>query len=520
MILFILILILIFGGILAWIAGSVNSLLSRWITVITVLACFFIVLGIWINKEAYSSENSGWIIEYTQYWIDRFGIQLHLALDGLSILLLELTFFLGLLAIFASWSQIKHRTGFFHLNLLWVLAGISGVFLSVDMFLFYFFWEVMLVPMYFLIGIWGFGGRIYAAYKFFIFTQLSGLLMFLAILTLYFIHAMQTGTYTFEYSELMNTALSKPLSILLFLGFLIAFFVKLPIVPFHSWLPESYTEAPTAGSIILSGILSKTAAYGLLRFAIPFFPKAVSIFAPYLMALGALTILYGAKLAFAQSNIKRLVAYTSVSHMGFIILGVFALNELAYQGVVMQIIAHGFGIGALFILTGALQEKNNTLNIEAYGGLWSKAPKMGGIGLILALALLGLPGMASFVAEFLTLIGAFQSNVLVTAFAVTGFIVSVIYALKLFQRIFYGEVKNNEKISDFNIREMLIIFPAIAVIFWLGLFPGTVFQTSEKPVLNILEYMKRPEAEMPPVHKKKPVVSYAEVITDKSEPEP
>lgn len=494
MILLILILVLIAGGIISWISGRKHPKLSRWISALAVLSDFFIVLYIWIFcATSHESEINNWIIEYNLRWIDRFGIHFHLAIDGLSVLLLVLAYLLGTLTVFVSWTQIRHKTGLFHLNLLWVLAGISGVFLSADLFLFYFFWEVMLVPMYFLIGIWGSGNRITAAYKFFIFTQLSGLLMFLAILVLYFIHAAQTGVYTFDYRELMNTSLSKPASILLFMGFIIAFFVKLPVIPFHSWLPEAYTEAPTGGSILLAGLLSKTAAYGLMRFAVPLFPDAGHLFSPFLMALGAATILYGAKLAFAQTDIKRIMAYASLSHMGFILIGIFAYNELAYQGVIMQIIAHGITIGALFVLAGALQERNQSLDIGVYGGLWSKAPKMGGTGLIFILAMLGLPGMAGFVAEFLTLAGAFQANILITAIASAGFVVSVIYALKIFQRIFYGEVKETKILRDFNIREIFIMIPLIAVIFWLGLFPGAVFRITEKPVKHLLEYSKTSE---------------------------
>ncbi len=488
MILALLILILIAGGIFAWLAALRNELLCRWIAVSAVLADFVIVLYIWIsNGASVVPGNSQWIIEYSRNWIGRFGIELHLALDGLNLILLALTFLLGILSIFVSWTQVKRRKGFFHLNILWILAGITGVFLSLDLFLFYFFWELMLVPMYFIIGIWGHENRIYSAYKFFIFTQASGLLMFAAILGIYFIHGSQTGLYTFDLMQLTKTILTPKMSWLFMGGFMIAFIVKLPVVPFHSWLPDAHTEAPTAGSVLLAGLLLKTGAYGLLRIVLPLFPDTVSSFAPFGMALGVVGILYGAKLAFAQTDLKKMVAYTSVSHMGFVMLGIFALNNLAFQGVVMQIVAHGISTGALFIIAGILQEKTGTRDIESYGGFWTKAPKMGGITLIFALASLGLPGMAGFIAEFLILTGSYQANVLIAIFGAAGFIVSVIYALRLFQRTFYGAASPAIRISDLNIRETLILIPAIILIFWFGLFPKTLFSASGKTVNRLLE---------------------------------
>jgi NADH-quinone oxidoreductase subunit M len=289
-------------------------------------------------------------------------------MDGLSLLLVLLTVLLGLMAVVASWSEIRERVGFFHFNLLWVLAGIVGVFLALDLFLFYVFWEMMLVPMYFLIGIWGHESRIYAAIKFFIFTQASSLLMLLAIVTLFFLHHQQFGVYTFDYIALLGTPLGPGMAMWLMLGFFVAFAVKLPVVPFHTWLPDAHTEAPTAGSVILAGLLLKTGAYGLLRFVVPLFPEAARAFAPAAMVLGVIGILYGAVLAFAQTDLKRLVAYTSISHLGFVVLGIFAWNEWALQGAVMQMICHGLSTGALFILVGALQERLQTRDMGRMGG--------------------------------------------------------------------------------------------------------------------------------------------------------
>ncbi|HMI64586.1 MAG TPA: NADH-quinone oxidoreductase subunit M, partial [Cyclobacteriaceae bacterium] len=298
MILLVLIIVLMAGGLLAWVAEKWNPFLTRWISLTATLIDFGIVLFIWLNDDTVSLSNSSWLQSIDLPWIPRFGIGFHLALDGLSLLMLLLTFFLGILSVLTSWKEIQYRVGFFHFNLLWVLAGITGVFLTMDLFLFYFFWEVMLIPMYFLIGIWGHENRQYAAYKFFIFTQASGLLMLLAILGVYFIHGTLTGVYTFDYFQLLGTEFTPEVERWLMLGFLAAFIVKLPVVPFHTWLPDAHTEAPTAGSLILAGLLLKTGAYGLIRFIVPVFPGAADEIAPWAMLFGVIGILYGAILAF------------------------------------------------------------------------------------------------------------------------------------------------------------------------------------------------------------------------------
>lgn len=487
MILFILIAILMIGGILAWLAGSKAPVLSRWISAGAVAVDLFITVFIWITMNP--AEN-GWIMELNVPWIPRFGIRFHLAVDGLSLLLLALTFFLGIISVFVSWNY-KQRVGFFHFNLLWILAGISGVFMALDLFLFYFFWEVMLIPMYFLIGIWGYENKIYAAFKFFIFTQASGLMMFLAILGLYFVHGAQAGEYTFSLAALMDTQLSKTASLVLMAGFMIAFIVKLPAVPFHNWLPDAHTQAPTAGSVILAGLLLKTGAYGLIRFVIPLFPEGSSIFAPYAMALGALGILYGAKLAFAQTDLKRLVAYTSVSHMGFVLLGLFSFNELAFQGVIVQLVAHGISAGALFIIVGALYERTHTRDINYYSGLWTTAPKIGAVSLVFAMASLGLPGMANFIAEILILIGAFRANVFFTVLATIGLVAATVYSLRIFQRVFQGPVKTIPGFPDFNVREMAAMVAMMTVIFWIGLYPQPILNLTRAPAQTILNMHSR-----------------------------
>jgi len=419
-------------------------------------------------------------------WIPAFGIGFHLALDGLSLLLLVLTYLIGILAVLISWREISYRTGFFHFNILWILAGITGVFLSMDLFLFYFFWEVMLIPMYFLIGIWGHENRIYASYKFFIFTQASGLLMFIAIIALYIIHGHNTGLYTFDYQELIGTSMTSGAELLIMGGFLAAFLVKLPVVPFHSWLPDAHTEAPTAGSLILASLMLKTGAYGLLRFVVPLFPHAAEAFAPAGMILGVAGILYGAILAFAQTDLKRLVAYTSVNHMGFIVLGVFAFNEMAYQGVVMQMIAHGISTGALFIISGQLYERLHTRDLRKMGGLWEQVPVMGAIGLVFVMASLGLPGLGNFVAEFLTLTGVFKVNVLYAVLASIGLVIATMYSIRIMQRVFYGKRMADKPMKDLSFRESFALGTMVIVIVYLGFFPQAVINTAKPAILNTL----------------------------------
>ncbi|MGE5448428.1 MAG: complex I subunit 4 family protein [Bacteroidales bacterium] len=491
MILFNLIWILLVAGLLAWITGRWNATLARIISLIAISYDIIQLILAYLNSS--SDAQSLWLMDYKVSWIPHFGINLHLALDGLSVILVLLTLFLGLIAVVISWNEIRERSGFFHFNILWILAGITGVFLSMDLFLFYFFWELMLVPMYFLIGIYGHENRIYASFKFFIYTQAGGLLMFLAILTLYFIHGSQTGTYSFDYLDLMDTRLSKSVSYVLMLGFLAAFLIKLPVVPLHNWLPDAHTEAPTAGSVILAGLLLKTGAYGLIRFVIPLFPQAAIGFAPLGMLLGLIGILYGAKLAFAQTDLKRLVAYTSVSHMGFIMLGVFSFNKIAYQGIVIQIIAHAISTGALFILVGQLMERIHTRDMNKMGGLWQQVPAMGSMGLVFAMASLGLPGLGNFLAEFLILAGTFKVNVLMACLSSLGLVASMIYSLRIVQKVFFEKQAIPWKLPDLYLREKMIYAALLIAIVYIGLFPQRLIATADASLSSILKSMNRTE---------------------------
>ena len=487
MILLYLIVILLIGAFFAWIAGRWSPLLPRIISLITLGIDTILVISYLLLP---ASTGNSWLIDLKFEWIPQFGISFHLALDGLSLLMLLITFFLGIIAVIISWKEIGSKVGFFHFNLLLILTGIIGVFLSLDLFLFYFFWELMLVPMYFLIGIWGHEKRTAASYKFFIYTQASGVLMLVSILALYFVHGHSTGVYTFDYLQLLGTIIPDSTAMFIMLGFLAAFLVKLPVVPLHNWLPDAHTEAPTAGSLILAGLLLKTGAYGLLRFVVPLFPIASKSFAPIGMLLGVIGILYGAKLAFAQVDLKRLVAYTSVSHMGFVILGVFTFNELAYQGVVMQMIAHGISTGALFVIVGQLYERIHTRDLNKMGGLWEKAPVLGAIGLIFSMASLGLPGLGNFIGELLILIGSFKTNIVMTCLACTGLIAATLYSLRIVQKVFLGYKNNDLEIKDLSVREKSVSAAMVIIIVWLGFFPGTVFNIAKPALLKILQEHK------------------------------
>ncbi|OKL38749.1 NADH-quinone oxidoreductase subunit M [Pontibacter flavimaris] len=493
MILLWMIVILMAGGLLAWLSKKWHPELPRWIALFAVLADFILAVYLWLTLPAATLGASPWLLQLEIPWIPQWGVNFILALDGLSLLMLLLTFFLGILCVLVSWREIQTKSGFFHFNLMWVLAGITGVFLTLDLFLFYFFWEVMLIPMYFLIGIWGHANRTYAAFKFFLFTQASGLLMLLAILGLYFIHGSQTGTYTFNYFELLGTTLAPEAARLLMAGFLAAFLVKLPVVPFHSWLPDAHSEAPTAGSVVLAGLLLKTGAYGLLRFVLPLFPTAAVEFAPWAMLLGAVGIIYGAVMAYSQTDLKRLAAYTSVSHMGFVILGVFAFNVWALQGVVMQMIAHGLSTGALFIVAGLLYERLHTRDMGQMGGFWAKAPKLGVFAMVFVMASLGLPGLGNFIAEFLTLVGSWQANNWLTVIATIGIVLATAYSLRIMQKVFFEPAPTDHPLPDLSAREMLIAVPMIALILWLGLYPQPVLDTVQPSINQQLQAYQEPE---------------------------
>jgi NADH-quinone oxidoreductase subunit M len=488
MILLWLIIIPLMGGLAAWLLDRKNGSASRWISLAALALDVVLLIMLWSAVPSSAAlERGAWLIELSLHWIPQLGARIHLAVDGLSLVLIALTLFLGIISVVCSWTEIRDRVGSFHLNLLWILSGILGVFMAIDLFLFYFFWELMLIPMYFLINIWGHENRVYASLKFFIFTQAGGLFMLISILALYFIHGANTGQYTFDYPLLLGATMSPRAAFWIMMGFVVAFLVKLPAVPFHPWLPDAHTEAPTAGSVILAGLLLKTGAYGLLRFVLPLFPDAVASISQAMLLISVIGIIYGAVLAFGQSDLKRLVAYTSVSHMGFVLLGIFAGSRTSLAGAVMQMVAHGISTGALFIIVGMVQERLNTRDMATMGGLWSTMPRLSAAGLVFALASLGLPGFGTFVAEFMVLLGSFRTHVVITAAAASGLVFSAIYSLWIVQRTFHGEQKPGLKLFDLSVRETSMMAVLILVILWLGLFPQPLFDTTE-PVLNTIQF--------------------------------
>lgn len=470
------------AGIAALLSERLSRKLPGWITFLALSVDFVLVVYLLFEGGADNGSAGRWVSQFQGPWFPQVGITFHLGVDKISLLLLALTTFLGAMAALASFTEITERTGSFHLCLSWTIAGILGVFLALDLFLFYFAWEFMLVPMFFLILVWGHEDRFRAAVKFFIFTQLGGLLMLAAILGLYFAHGRSSGVYTFDYPALIGTAASPTSASLILCGFLAAFLVKLPAVPFHTWLPDAHTQAPTGGSVILAGLLLKTGAYGVLRFAIPLFPLQMHQFSMVLEILGLIGIIYGAFLAFAQTDLKRLIAYTSVSHMGFVLLGLVVGSNMAFQGAVVQILSHGLSTGALFVLAGALQERLHTRDLSRMGGLWSVTPRLGASTMLFAMAALGLPGMGNFVGEFLVVLGTYGSNPALAIVAALGFVFSTIYSLRMMQQAFFGENRQGWKIHDLSVREGALVVLMVIPLLWLGLYPQTLIGRVSRPL--------------------------------------
>ncbi|WP_275553876.1 NADH-quinone oxidoreductase subunit M [Mixta sp. Marseille-Q2659] len=484
------------GGFLCWLAERLGAKTPRWIALITMGLTLALSLQLWLQRGYSLTQAAGipqWQSEFSVPWIPRFGIAFHLALDGLSLLMVVLTGLLGLMAVLCSWNEIEKYQGFFHLNLMWILGGVIGVFLAIDMFLFFFFWEMMLVPMYFLIALWGHKAsdgktRITAATKFFIYTQASGLVMLIAILGLVFVHYRATGVWSFNYEVLLHTPMSQTVEYLLMLGFFIAFAVKMPVVPLHGWLPDAHSQAPTAGSVDLAGILLKTAAYGLLRFSLPLFPNASAEFAPIAMWLGIIGIFYGAWMAFSQTDIKRLIAYTSISHMGFVLIAIYTGNQLAFQGAVVQMIAHGLSAAALFILCGQLYERLHTRDMREMGGLWSRIKWIPGLSLFFAVANLGMPGTGNFAGEFMILTGSFQVVPTIIVIATFGLVFASVYSLIMMQRAYYGAPKSETPLRGMSAREFIMIMVLVVLLVLLGVYPQPILDTSHAAMSNIQQW--------------------------------
>jgi NADH-quinone oxidoreductase subunit M len=454
-------------GILAWASGGRSvgrpGLFARVAALAATLACLALAASLWIRGLL--------PLRLELPWIPSIGASFSLSLDGLSLPFLALSGLLGAAAVLASWKGIGERIPFFHFNLCLVLAGLNGVFLASDLFLFAFAWELMLVPMFFMIDIWGHEDRHRAAVKFLIFTQAGGLLMIASIAGLYAFHGAATGEWTFSYGVLIGTVLPRNLQFLLMLGFFAGFAVKLPAFGLHAWLPDAHTQAPTAGSVLLAGLLLKTGGYGMLRFAIPLFPEASRAFAPAAMWIGVAGILWGALMALGQADMKRLVAYSSVSHLGFVLLGIYSFESSGRNGAVIQMLSHGLSTGALFILVGSIQDRLGTRELSRMGGLARAAPRMGAFGLVLTLALLGLPGLGNFVGELLVLFGAFKIDPALAVAAGLGLVIAMAYALRMFQLAFHGEAKEQRALADLGAVETATLGVLLAVLFWVGLYP-------------------------------------------------
>jgi NADH-quinone oxidoreductase subunit M len=496
------------GGLLAWPADRISPVLPRVISLAALLIDLILLLPLLHGTNTAGMITPGhWLAAFDARWIPAFGISFRLDLDGLSWLLIVLTVLIGLISVVVSWREIDENIGFFHANLLWSLAGSIGVFLALDLFLFFFFWEVMLVPMYFVIAIWGHENRRRAALKFFLFTQGSGLLMLLSILALVFLHDQQTGTLTFDYFTLLANQPTGRFGMLVMLGFFVAFLVKLPSFPVHTWLPETHTEAPTAGSVILASILLKTAGYGLMRFAVPLFVAASHHIAAIAMALGVISIFYGAILAYGQTDLKKLVAYSSISHMGFVLVGIYTFNALAWQGVVILMIAHGVSTGALFITVGSIQKRLHTRDLGRMGGLWTDLPRLSAFGTFFVLASMGLPGLGNFVGEFLILRGAYAVAPTIAILAAVGLIPAALYSLIAIQRAFHGPasiprnghdtVPGHNPIADFGLRETAMMLVLGAAIIGIGIYPQPLLTIAAPSLAGLLPVTTT--AALPPV---------------------
>jgi NADH-quinone oxidoreductase subunit M len=467
------------------------------VSVVEFVFSLFLLRAVPINAPGYSLVEFG-------HWISSPPINYHLGVDGISMFLVILTTFLTPICVLASWHGVHHRIKEFHVMLLLLEVGVVGVFLSLDLFLFFLFWEIMLIPMAFLIGIWGHERRIYAAVKFVLYTMAGSILMLVGIVWLYNVSIPYTvnNTGTFDLVQiqalLQSGAIVLPArtEMLLFLAFFLAFAIKVPLFPLHTWLPDAHVEAPTAGSVILAGVLLKMGTYGMIRFCLPLFPEASHRAAPYVAVLAIIGIIYGALVAMVQPNLKKLVAYSSVSHLGFVVLGIFAFQNISMQGAVFQMLAHGVSTGALFLLVGMLYERRHTFEISEYGGLSTPMPRLAAFFLFVVLSSLGLPMLNGFVGEYLILLGTYQVHWTWAAWAATGVILSACYLLWSYQRVFFGEVthQKNRDLADADMREKWILATMAVVVLWMGI--GSPFFTRRFaiPCQTVLEQMTRPFA--------------------------
>ncbi len=470
-------------------AQRMQKLFALGVTLVT----FVISLPIFLQ---FDSATEAFQFVERRPWIELLGASYHVGVDGISLLMVMLTTFLSPIILLSSWSAIQKSVRGYLFSMLLLETGMLGVFVSLDLLLFYVFWEAMLIPMYFIIGIWGGERRIYAAVKFFIYTMVGSLLMMVAIIYMYLWVGKHTGTYTFDYLVLRDTLLPVSVQMWLFLAFGLSFAIKVPIFPFHTWLPDAHVEAPTAGSVVLAGVLLKMGTYGFLRFCLPLFPNASIQFAPLVSILAVVGILYGAWVAMVQPDIKKLVAYSSVSHLGFVMLGIFTFTHQGMQGGLIQMVNHGLSTGALFLIVGMIYERRHTRLIAEFGGLARQIPIFTAFFMIVTLSSIGLPGLNGFVGEFLVLLGSFQKNTVITAFAASGVIFAAVYMLWMFRRVMFGPITRDENrhLADLNLREIGVLVPIIVFIVWIGVYAQPFLGRMETSVDALIRHVDSKQA--------------------------
>jgi len=468
------------------------------IKAISLIIAFITMLwSIWMYSM-FDPVAIGMQFEINVPWVSSFGINYHLGIDGISLLLIMLTTILSTIVMISSWNSIKTGVKGYFISMLMLETGMIGVFVSLDLFLFYVFWEAMLVPMYFIIGVWGGPRKIYAAIKFVLFTMFGSLLMLVALLYLFFMYHGYTGEYTFDLLKMYEMPIPLGAQTYMFLAFALAFAIKVPLWPFHTWLPDAHVQAPTAGSVILAGVLLKMGTYGFIRICLPLFPEATLQFVPLISILAIIGIIYGALVAMVQRDVKSLVAFSSVSHLGFVMLGMFALNVQGLEGSVIQMINHGISTGALFLIVGMLYERRHTRMIADFGGLAKSMPVFSTFFMIIALSSIGLPFTNGFVGEFLILLGTFAANKVYAVLAATGVVLAACYMLWMLQRVIFGKLDKpeNENLKDLDGREKLVLIPLVILIFWIGIYPKPFLNRMEPAVNDILSRVEQAKARM------------------------
>ncbi len=473
------------GALVLLLVNKENANAIRWIANVVAFIGFAISVPLWFW---YNPQSGDFQFVERFPWIPSVGAEYFLGVDGLSALLILLTTMMGFIAILSSWTAITERVKEYYIFLLVLQTGMLGAFMALDFLLFFLFWEVMLVPMYFLIGIWGSANRLYSAIKFFLYTLVGSVVMLLGILALYFYNHTLTGVYTFDITQFHRLNVPFELQWWIFLAFFLGFAIKVPMFPFHTWLPDAHTDAPTAGSVILAAVLLKMGTYGFLRFSLPILPDASRYFVPMIAVLSIIGIVYGALVALAQKDWKRLVAYSSVSHMALVMLGMFALNPVGITGSIVQQLNHGISTGGLFLLVGVVYERRHTREISEYGGLSKVMPVYAAVFLIMTMSSIGLPTLNGFIGEFLILQGVFVKSMLWAAFAASGVVLGAAYMLYLYQRTMFGKIENpkNEGLLDLSHREFVTFAPLIVLAVWMGLYPAPFLRRIESSVNHIV----------------------------------